>query len=59
MPLHSPRVHAVISVAPIISIHGFPERRRAVLELAMQDRAARLARRGSVYPPHTLFFQAQ
>ncbi|KAF5026354.1 hypothetical protein F66182_1562 [Fusarium sp. NRRL 66182] len=48
-----PRVHAVISVAPVIDLHGFPERRRAMLELAMQDRAGRLSGQGMLY--HNLF----
>lgn len=43
----SPRVHAVVAVAPVIDLHGFPERRRAVLELAMQDRAGRLTGQGT------------
>lgn len=42
----SPRVHAVVAVAPVIDLHGFPERRRAILELAMQDREAQMAGQG-------------
>ncbi|KAF3345656.1 DltD domain-containing protein [Verticillium dahliae] len=47
-----PRVHAVVAVAPVIDLHGFPERRRAVLELAMQDRAGRLTGQEPIYLPY-------
>ncbi|KAM5363073.1 hypothetical protein ACJA88_013716 [Fusarium oxysporum] len=47
-----PRVHAVVAVAPVIDLHGFPERRRAILELAMQDREAQMAGQEPIYLPY-------
>ncbi|KAI9759120.1 MAG: hypothetical protein M4579_002567 [Chaenotheca gracillima] len=45
------RVAAVVSVAPMIDVTGDPERREAVLELALADRAGQLAGEEPMYLP--------
>ncbi|RLL93512.1 hypothetical protein CFD26_100402 [Aspergillus turcosus] len=46
------RVAAAISVAPLIDPTGNPERRQPILELAMHDRASRLAGEEPMYLPY-------
>ncbi|GJN75634.1 hypothetical protein PLICBS_009739 [Purpureocillium lilacinum] len=46
------RIAAAISVAPLIDSTGNPERRQPILELAMHDRASRLAGEGPMYLPY-------
>lgn len=45
------RVGAVVPVAPTIDVTGDPERREAILELALADRAGRLAGEKPMYLP--------
>jgi hypothetical protein len=45
-------VAAAISVAPLIDSTGNPERRQPILELAMHDRASRLAGEEPMYLPY-------
>ena len=45
------RIAAVISVAPMIDVTGDPERREAILELGLADRAAQLAGEEPMYLP--------
>lgn len=49
---HSKRIAAAVVVAPLIDATGNPERRQAILELAMYDRAGRLAGDDSIYLPY-------
>jgi hypothetical protein len=51
-PNRSKRVAASISVAPLIDSTGNPERRQPILELAMHDRASRLAGEEPMYLPY-------
>ncbi|KAK2591731.1 hypothetical protein QQS21_010585 [Conoideocrella luteorostrata] len=46
------RIAAVISVAPLIDSTGLPDRRQPILELAMYDRAGRLAGDDPMYLPY-------
>jgi hypothetical protein len=48
----SKRVAAAISVAPLLDSTGNPERRQPILELAMHDRASRLAGEEPMYLPY-------
>jgi acetyl esterase/lipase len=45
------RVAAVVSVAPMIDVTGDPDRRNAILELALADRASQLAGEEPMYLP--------
>ena len=45
------RIAAVVSVAPMIDVTGDPERREAILELALADRAGQLAGEEPIYLP--------
>ncbi|KAJ4293293.1 hypothetical protein N0V90_008575 [Kalmusia sp. IMI 367209] len=46
------RIAAVISIAPLIDGTGIPTRRQPILELAMHDRASRLAGEEPMYLPY-------
>jgi fermentation-respiration switch protein FrsA (DUF1100 family) len=48
---YSKRIGAVISFAPMVDISGNPDRRDAILELALHDRAARLQGEDPMYLP--------
>lgn len=45
------RIGAVVAVAPMIDVTGDPERREAILELGLADRAGQLAGEEPVYLP--------
>ncbi|KAI9654395.1 MAG: hypothetical protein M1821_006711 [Bathelium mastoideum] len=45
------RIAAVVSVAPMIDVTGDPERREAILELGLADRAGQLAGEEPMYLP--------
>ncbi|OCK75397.1 peptidase S15 [Lepidopterella palustris CBS 459.81] len=45
------RIAAVVAVAPMIDVTGDPERREAILELGLADRAGQLAGEEPVYLP--------
>lgn len=49
---NSKRIAAAISVAPLIDSTGNPGRRQPILELAMHDRASRLAGEEPMYLPY-------
>ncbi|CAH0051610.1 unnamed protein product [Clonostachys solani] len=48
---HDRRIAAVVAVAPMIDVTGDPERREAIFELGLEDRADRLAGGEPLYLP--------
>ncbi|KAJ5100203.1 hypothetical protein N7456_006255 [Penicillium angulare] len=48
---HDRRIAAVVAVAPMIDVTGDPERREAIFELGLEDRAAQLAGEDPIYLP--------
>ncbi|GLI80558.1 hypothetical protein PoHVEF18_008913 [Penicillium ochrochloron] len=48
---HDRRIAAVVAVAPMIDVTGDPERREAIFELGLEDRAAQLAGEEPMYLP--------